>query len=40
VVELTTAGVAVMKGEQLPPHSLADLIPRRAATPIGRAIVL
>jgi ATP-dependent DNA helicase RecQ len=29
VVELTAAGVAVMKGEQLPPASLADLIPRR-----------
>src|SRR5207237_1446731 len=25
VVELTAAGVAVMKGEQLPPTSLADL---------------
>ena len=33
VVELTAAGVAVMKGEQLPPQSLADLIPRRAAVP-------
>lgn len=31
VVELTMAGVAVMKGEQLPPQSLADLIPRREA---------
>jgi len=30
VVELTAAGVAVMKGEQLPPASLLDLIPRRA----------
>lgn len=30
VVELTATGVAVMKGEQLPPASLADLIPRRA----------
>jgi ATP-dependent DNA helicase RecQ len=29
VVELTASGVAVMKGEQLPPASLADLIPRR-----------
>lgn len=29
VVELTTTGIAVMKGEQLPPASLADLIPRR-----------
>jgi ATP-dependent DNA helicase RecQ len=32
VVELTASGVAVMKGEQLPPASLADLIPRRAAS--------
>jgi ATP-dependent DNA helicase RecQ len=30
VVELTAAGVAVMKGEQLPPTSLADLLPRRS----------
>ena len=29
VVELTAAGVAVMKGEQLPPANLADLVPRR-----------
>jgi ATP-dependent DNA helicase RecQ len=29
VVELTAAGVAVMKGEQLPPATLIDLIPRR-----------
>src|SRR6185503_15898704 len=29
VIELTAAGVAVMKGEQLPPTSLADLGPRR-----------
>ena len=35
VVELTASGVAVMKGEQLPPISLADLIPRRAAVPTG-----
>jgi ATP-dependent DNA helicase RecQ len=27
VVELTTAGVAVMKGEQYPPAALADLLP-------------
>ncbi len=33
VVELTGAGVAVMKGEQLPPISLADLLPRRAPAP-------
>ena len=32
VVELTAAGVAVMKGEQLPPASLADLVPRRGAS--------
>jgi ATP-dependent DNA helicase RecQ len=31
VVELTSAGVAVMKGEQLPPLGLADLAPRRMA---------
>ena len=31
VVELTAAGVSVMKGEQLPPASLADLLPRRAS---------
>jgi ATP-dependent DNA helicase RecQ len=32
VVELTAAGVGVMKGEQLPPASLADLIPKRQAS--------
>jgi ATP-dependent DNA helicase RecQ len=32
VIELTAAGVAVMKGEQLPPASLVDLIPRRTAS--------
>jgi ATP-dependent DNA helicase RecQ len=31
VIELTAAGVAVMKGEQLPPTSLIDLAPRRTA---------
>ena len=31
VVELTAAGVNVMKGAQLPPASLADLMPRRVA---------
>jgi ATP-dependent DNA helicase RecQ len=31
VVELTASGVAVMKGEQLPPASLIDLLPRGAA---------
>ncbi len=30
VVELTAAGIAVMKGEQSPPASLVDLIPRGA----------
>jgi superfamily II DNA helicase RecQ len=29
VVELTAAGIAVMKGEQPPPASLVDLVPRR-----------
>ncbi|HET6249166.1 MAG TPA: ATP-dependent DNA helicase RecQ [Tepidisphaeraceae bacterium] len=32
VVELTAAGIAVMKGQQLPPTSLADLIQQRAAS--------
>jgi ATP-dependent DNA helicase RecQ len=31
VIELTAAGVAVMKGEQLPPASLLDIAPRRGA---------
>jgi ATP-dependent DNA helicase RecQ len=31
VIELTPIGVAVMKGEQLPPASLVDLMPRRMA---------
>jgi ATP-dependent DNA helicase RecQ len=29
VVELTATGVAVMKGEQLPPASLIDMVPRK-----------
>jgi len=29
VVDLTAAGIAVMKGEQMPPAGLADLLPRR-----------
>ena len=33
VVELTAAGVAVMKGQQPPPASLADLAPRVGAEP-------
>ena len=32
VIELTAAGVAVMKGEQPPPANLADLAPRRVVT--------
>jgi ATP-dependent DNA helicase RecQ len=32
VIELTPIGVAVMKGEQLPPASLVDLMPRRVAS--------
>jgi ATP-dependent DNA helicase RecQ len=33
VVELSSAGVAVMKGEQLPPATLGDLIPRHVVEP-------
>lgn len=32
VMEMTPLGIAVMKGEQLPPASLADLLPRRAVS--------
>ena len=44
MIELTPAGVAVMKGEQPPPASLADLMPRRAdvvpsSSSSGRRIV-
>jgi ATP-dependent DNA helicase RecQ len=35
VIELTASGVAVMKGEQLPPASLVDLVPRRGAGSSG-----
>ena len=38
VVELTAAGIAVMKAQQLPPASLADLLPRRASSS-GRRVV-
>jgi ATP-dependent DNA helicase RecQ len=41
VVELTTAGVEVMKGAQKPPATLADLIPRhtpRSSSRAGRAV--
>ena len=33
VVELTGAGIAVMKGEQLPPSTLADLLPKKGTGP-------
>jgi ATP-dependent DNA helicase RecQ len=35
VVEMTAAGVSVMKGAQLPPASLADLMPRRGSRADG-----
>src|SRR5207248_2234655 len=35
VVDLTSAGVAVMKGDQLPPASLADILPRAGSRQIG-----
>ena len=35
VIELTAAGVSVMKGEQLPPASLADLMPRPLSAGAG-----
>jgi ATP-dependent DNA helicase RecQ len=38
VIELTPAGVAVMKGEQLPPASLIDLIARRVEHPTTTTI--
>jgi ATP-dependent DNA helicase RecQ len=34
VVELTPAGIRVMKAEQLPPASLADLVPMHRAAPV------
>ncbi len=39
VLEITPIGVAVMKGQQLPPVSLVDLLPRTASAPSGRRIV-
>ncbi len=33
VIELTAAGIAVMKGEQPPPASLIDLVPTRSMVP-------
>ncbi len=38
VLELTTAGVNVMKGVQLPPASLSDLLPRRGGAPSRRLV--
>jgi superfamily II DNA helicase RecQ len=35
VIELTAAGVAVMKGEQPPPAGLADLVPSRMVASVG-----
>src|SRR5688500_2252838 len=35
VVDLTAAGVAVMKGEQPPPASLIDIVPRRTSREMG-----
>jgi ATP-dependent DNA helicase RecQ len=35
VVELTAAGIAVMKGEQLPPATLADIVPRATPRQLG-----
>jgi ATP-dependent DNA helicase RecQ len=35
LIDLSAAGVAVMKGEQLPPASLADLKPRRGSRASG-----
>jgi len=35
VVDLTAAGVAVMKGEQPPPATLIDIVPRRSSREMG-----
>jgi ATP-dependent DNA helicase RecQ len=35
VIEITPAGVAVMKGEQLPPASLVDMVPKRTPREMG-----
>jgi ATP-dependent DNA helicase RecQ len=35
VVELTAAGIAVMKGDQLPPATLADIVPRLTPRQLG-----
>ncbi len=35
VVDLTAAGVAVMKGEQNPPATLIDIVPRRTSREMG-----
>jgi ATP-dependent DNA helicase RecQ len=35
VVDLTAAGIAVMKGEQNPPATLIDIVPRRTSREAG-----
>jgi ATP-dependent DNA helicase RecQ len=35
VVDLTAAGIAVMKGEQNPPATLIDIVPRRSSREMG-----
>src|SRR5688572_6158650 len=35
VVDLTAAGIAVMKGEQNPPATLIDIVPRRTSREVG-----
>ncbi|HEV2292755.1 MAG TPA: ATP-dependent DNA helicase RecQ [Tepidisphaeraceae bacterium] len=35
VVDLTAAGIAVMKGEQNPPATLIDIVPRRSSRELG-----
>jgi ATP-dependent DNA helicase RecQ len=39
VVELTPTGAAVMKGEQLPPNDLEDLLPRRSVEAVDSSRV-
>jgi ATP-dependent DNA helicase RecQ len=38
VIELTAAGIAVMKGQKPPPASLIDLMPSNVAAAVGRKI--
>jgi superfamily II DNA helicase RecQ len=35
VIELTPAGISVMKGETLPPASLIDIVPKRTSREMG-----